>query len=274
MKLSVIVLTQNEEKWLPGCLNSVHELADEIIVVDNQSTDKTVAIAKKYGAKVFVHPQAGFAAQREFGLRQAQADWVLYLDADERVTKELAQEIENCKARKAGFLRNVKIENLDVAAYYLWRQNIFLGKEQRPDKVEKLFKRKALMSWQGVIHESPQVKGRKGTLKNHLVHLTHRDIESMTKKTLKWSKIEAELLMQSGHPPVTWWRLLRALARELRCQALFKQSWRYGLEGWLESIFQVFSRFITYSRLWERQRPESLEKTYEKIDRSFQQKQA
>ncbi len=271
MKLSVIVLTQNEEKWLPGCLNSVRppeRWAAEIIVVDDQSTDRTIEIAKKYGAKVFVHQKKSFATQREFGLRQAQADWVLYLDADERLTKELAKEIKGIVGKMPSHLK----ERLP-AVYYIWRKNIFLGREQKPDKVEKLFKRKALMSWQGVIHESPQVKGRKGTLKNHLVHLTHRDIESMTKKTLKWSKIEAELMMQSGHPPITWWRLLRALARELRCQVLLEQNWRYGLEGWLESIFQVFSRFITYSRLWERQRSESLEQTYEKIDRSFQQKQ-
>lgn len=267
MKLSVIVLTKNEEKWLPGCLNSVRGLATEMIVVDDQSTDKTTEIAKKYGAKVLVQPKKSFANQREFGLRQAQADWVLYLDADERLTDALRKEIKGIVGTMSSHEEKLPV------AYYLRRQNIFLGKEQRPDKVEKLFKRKALISWQGVIHESPQVKGSKGILQNHLVHLTHRDIESMTLKTLKWSKAEAELLRQSGHPPVTWWRLLRALARELRCQALLKQSWRYGLEGWLESIFQVFSRFITYSRLWEKQRSESLEQTYEKIDRRFRQRQ-
>lgn len=265
MKLSVIVLTQNEEEWLPGCLNSVRGLAAEMIVIDDQSTDKTIEIAKKYGAKVFVQQKKSFAIQREFGLKQVQGDWVLYLDADERLTKALAKEIKGI----VGTMPSHE-EKLPVA-YYLRRQNIFLGREQRTDKVEKLFKRKALMSWQGVIHESPQVKGSKGILQNHLVHLTHRDIESMTKKTLAWSKIEAELLDKAGHPKVNWWRLLKVMSQEFRRQFLWYRVWRYGFAGWLEGIFQVFSRFMTYARLWERQRQEPLAVTYEKIDQKFKQ---
>ena len=261
MKLSVIVLTKNEEKWLPGCLNSACQLADEIIVIDDQSTDRTTVIAKKYGAKVFVQQKKGFAAQREFGLSKAQGDWVLYLDADERVTGALREEI-------LAIITTPRRCGLPVA-YYIKRQNIFLGREQKQDKVEKLFKKEVLLGWQGVIHESPKVKGSKGILKNPLIHLTHRDIESMTKKTLEWSKIEAKLLDEAGHPKVTSWRLLWAMKRELKRQVLINRVWRYGLEGWFEGIFQVFSCFITYVRLWERQRGESLDSTYEKIDQKF-----
>jgi len=274
MKLSIIVLTKNEEKWLPGCLESASHLADEIIVVDDQSTDKTREVAKKYGAKVFVHQKRDFAAQREFGLRQVRADWVFYLDADERVTKELRKEIVAITGRPLRESRQATLPesspvSLSPVAYYIKRKNIFLGREQTIDKVERLFKRKALMSWQGRLHESPKVKGSKETLNNHLIHLTHRDINSMLVKTMEWSKIEADLRYQAGHPPITWRHLLSAILREKKRQFLINRVYRYGTEGWLEGIFQIFSTFITYARLWEKQRKEPLEVTYEKIDQKF-----
>lgn len=263
MKLSVIILTKNEEKRIKVCLESV-KWAEEIIVVDDQSTDETIKIAKQYTDKVFINKMKDFSSQREFGLSKAQGDWVLYVDADERATPDLAQEIKkiiNNETRGQS--------NHEFSAYFVPRKNIFLGREQCPDKVERLFKRKKLIGWFGKIHESPKVEGKKGTLKNPLIHLTHRDISSMLKKTLEWSKIEAELRYQAGHPKVTWWRLLKVMKAEDWRQIIINRVYRYGIEGWLEGIFQVFSLFITYARLWERQRKESLEETYEKIDKEI-----
>lgn len=264
MKLSAIVLTKNEEKMIKTCLESIRRLANEIIVVDDQSTDKTVEFARKYTNKVFIHKMNNFSSQREFGLNKTQGKWILYVDADERVAPELKKEIKN-------IINNGTMEQSNNA-YYLPRKNIFLGREQGFDKVERLFKRKELLGWFGKVHESPKVQGEKGTLKNHLIHLTHRDLDSMTKKTLEWSKIEAQLRFEAGHPPVTWWRLLKALKLEFYHHFFQKRAWRYGLEGWLEGLFQIFSLFMTYVRLWELQKGESLEETYKKIDKEFLRK--
>lgn len=263
MKLSVIVLAKNEEKRIKACLESV-KWAEEIIIVDDQSTDETVKIAKQYTDKVFINKMKDFSSQREFGLSKAQGDWVLYVDADERITLELQKEIKK-------IINNGTMEQWNNV-YYIPRKNIFLGREQRPDKVERLFKREKLIGWFGEIHESPKVEGEKGTLKNYLIHLTHRDISSMLKKTLQWSKIEAKLRHEADHPQVTWWRILKAMFKEFYQQIFKNRLYRYGTEGWIEGILQVFSLFITYVRLWERQRGESLKTTYEKIDKEFLKK--
>lgn len=246
---------------IQACLESVRQLADEIIIVDSQSSDKTIERARKYTDKIFVQPMAGFAKMRETGLAKAQGDWIFYLDADERVTKELRQEI-----------KTVVEKNPAIAAFYLKRRNFFLGKEQKTDQVERLFKRGKLLGWSGIIHESPKVKGRKKTLSSFLIHLTHRDVSSMLLKTLAWSKDEAELRYRAGHPPVVWWRLLKVMAGEFYRQIVIEKVYRFGTEGWLEGIFQVFSLFITYFRLWERQRQEPLVKTYERIDEKILEK--
>lgn len=255
MKLSLIILTKNEEKMLPGCLLSIRHLADEIIIIDDQSTDKTIAVAKKFTEKIFSQKMTGFAQAREFGLKKAQGDWVFYLDADERVTEALRKEISE-----------VVKTNSEPVAYYLKRRNIFLGKEQKEDQIERLFKKENLSGWYGQIHESPKVNGSKAILKNYLIHLTHRNLSSMLLKTLAWSKYEADLRYQAGHPAVVWWRLLRLIGAEFYRQIFVEKVYRFGTEGWLEGLFQVFSLFITYFRLWEKQRPEPLSQTYEKID--------
>lgn len=261
MKLSVIVLTKNEEKRIKACLESV-KWAEEIIIVDDQSTDKTVKITKQYTDKVFINQMKDFSSQRELGLSKTQGEWVFYVDADERVTPALRAEVLEITQNDSG-------KNTEITAYYVPRKNIFLGKEQKPDKVERLFKRKNLIGWFGEIHESPKVEGKKGRLKNYLIHLTHRDITSMAQKTLEWSKIEAKLRHEADHPQVTWWQILKAMFKEFYQQIFKNRLYRYGTEGWIEGIFQVFSLFITYVRLWERQRGESLKTTYEKIDKEI-----
>lgn len=246
-KISVITIARNEEEVLADCLKSA-SWADEIIVVDNNSTDKTAVIAKKHGAKVFKGPTKSlqFSELRNLGLKKATGDWLLYLDSDERVTPELAKEIPQA------------VINPDFVAYDIPRRNFYLGQEVRyggawPDHVKRLFERKKLKRWEKQLHEDPIFQGKMGWLQSPLIHLTHRDLSSMVEKTKGWSKIEADLLYQSGHPPVTWWRLLKIMGLEFWERGVKKQGWRDGTVGWIEIIFQMFSRFITYARLWEKQ---------------------
>jgi len=246
-KLSIIVIARNEEKMIADCLQSA-SWADEIILVDTGSTDKTLAIARQYRPKIIrlKAEKLEYARWRNRGLKEAQGDWVFYLDADERITPSLRAEI-----RKV-------IKTTKKTAFAVPRRNFYFGREMHyggawPDYVKRLFKRDKLRRWQGRLHEEPVFEGKLGHLREALIHLTHRDLSSMLAKTSRWSKIEAELLYQAGHPPVTWWRILRIMGSEFWRRGIKLQGWRDGTFGWIEVIFQVFSRFVTYARLWEMQ---------------------
>ena len=249
MKLSVIVIVKNAEKQITDCLKSVCHLADEIIVIDDQSEDKTVKIAEKMGAKVIIHKMKDFADQREFGLRQVQDEWVLYVDADEVVSQKLKEEIQST-------IKNQQLRiNKQIVAYKIPRKNFYFGNYEWPtiEKIERLFLRKALKGWKGAIHESPIVDGKIGELKNYLLHYTHQDLSSMVKKTNEWSEIEAQLLFESNHPRMTWWRFLRIMLTKFWQSYVNQGGWKIGSPGLIESIYQAYSYFIVYTKLWEKQ---------------------
>lgn len=247
VSISIVVLAKNVENMIEECLESA-KFADELIVVDSGSTDKTVEIAKRKGARVINFPgkKLEFAKWRNFGLKESKSDWIFYLDADERITPVLQKEIL------------VTINQPTAVAYEMPRQNYYLGQPVHyggswPDYVKRLFLKSKLKGWEAELHENPIIEGSFGRLKNSLLHFTHRDLSSMMEKTREWSKIEANLLYQAHHPPITWWRILRPMATEFWQRGIIKQGIRDGAVGWIEVVFQVFSRFITYARLWEKQ---------------------
>jgi len=247
-KLSVVIIAKNEEEMIEDCLLSV-KWVDEIILLDGGSTDKTPDIARKYKAKIV--PQEvkteDWGAWHNQGIKVAQGDWIFYLDADERLTPELQKEIQRV------------IKNKEYLVYAIPRRNFLLGKPMSyggwyPDYQIRLFKKKELIKWEGKLHERPIFKGELGYLKNPMIHLSHRDLSSMVEKTKKWSRIEAQLLYDAGHPPVTWWRILKVMVSEF-CQRFIKhQAWRDGVVGWIEGLFQIFNRFLIYGQLWEMQK--------------------
>lgn len=245
-KISVLILTKNEEENIFDCLESVRQIAEEIIVIDAESSDRTVEIAQKAGARIFLNPFKDFASQRNFALTKASHKWVLYLDADERVTPDLANSIKyTVSSRK---------EN-NFAAYKIARKNFYLGNHEWPkiEKLERLFKKDKLKGWYGELHESPTINGQIGELDGYLYHYTHRDLSSMLKKTIEWSKVEAELRFKTGHPRMIWWRFPRMILTEFLKYYLGQGGWKLGVVGLIESLYQSFSIFITYARLWERQ---------------------
>jgi len=273
MKLSVIILAGNREDIIEFCLKSL-DWVDEKLLVDLGSTDKTLAIAKKYNCRIIKGDREyNFSRWRNQGAKSAKNEWLLYIDTDERVTKslrdEISSEVLNPPKRHLGDGVLKHLRGGGTNAYYLPRKNYFLGKEFKtvyPDYQLRLIKKKALAGWRGKIHELPKVKGRIGKLKNPLIHLSHRSLESSIKNTLNWSKLEAENRLKAGHPKMTGWRFLRIIFTGFYQQFVKKRVWREGTEGVIEGIYQMFSLFITYVRLWEMQRRESLETTYKKID--------
>lgn len=240
-----IVITKNEEKNISECLESI-SFCDEMIVIDNGSTDKTKEISEKKGAKVFELSTNDFSKLRNYGLEKANGDWVLYVDADERVTEELVREIKS-------ILISPKFD-----AYRIKRKNFYLGSSRKNEwpyveKLERLFKKKSLKGWEGSLHESPIVKGRIGDLENYLLHFSHRDLTQMLSKTIEWSEVEADLRFKNNHPKMSWWRFPRVMLSAFISSYIIQGGWKIGTAGLVESIYQAFSIFITYSRLWELQ---------------------
>ncbi len=263
MKLSValFIFWPEEKDLIEACLKSV-SWADEIVVIDNGAPKEVVDIAKKYTSKIFPCETKDFAQRHNFAKEKCAGDWILYIDSDERVSVALAKRIKE------------KLQAADACAYMLNRVNFFLGKEVHygercPDYVTRLFKKEALKSWSGEIHESSVVDGAIVKLTEPLYHLTHRDIYSMLEKTVNFSEHEALLRLNAKHPQIVWWRLMRVFMTEFYYRIVKLSGWHQGTEGWIDGIFQAFSLFVVYARLWELQRKQPLAETYKEIDKKI-----
>lgn len=245
-KISAIIIAKNEEEKIKDCLDSV-KWVDEIIVIDNNSKDKTVKICRRYTNNIFHAPEKyslKYAKLRDLGLKEATGDWVFYIDADERVTKPLEKEILSLNGKYQG--------------YAIPRINEVLGKRLKyggwyPDYVKRLFKKDKLKGWTKDLHEEPCLKGKIGHLENPLLHIKEKELSDMVEKTNKWSAIEAKLLFESGHPKMSWWRFIRIMLTEFWHRMIVKAAFMDKTEGVIYALYQVWSKFITYAKLWEMQ---------------------
>jgi len=247
--LSAVVIVKDEEEKIPDCLESL-SWTDEIVVIDNGSQDKTAEISEKMGAKVYYYKGGTFSDLRNEGIKKATGKWLLYVDADERVTPLLRKEIE--KVIESDGSENTRV------AYAIPRRNIILGKEMKhggwwPDYVKRLFLKDVLVKWSGKLHEEPHFTGEMYHLKNAFIHLKHDNLEDMIAKTNGWSEIEARLLLESGHPTMVWWRFVRIMLTELWYRLIVLRGFLDGIEGVIYAFYQMWSRFITYAKLWEMQ---------------------
>lgn len=244
--ISVIILTKNEEPRIKGCINSVL-WADEIIIVDNGSTDNTVEIAKKSGAVVYEIKEQNFSHLREFGAQKSKNDWILYIDADEIVPDTLKNEI-------CSIIEKFN-PSISPVGYSITRTNMYLGNVLWPvkDSMMRLFYKKALIGWQGELHESAKINGASQFLKESLIHHTHRTLEEMVSKTNVWSETEANLRISAHHPAIVPWRIVRVMLTAFWNSYIRQKGWKAGVGGMIESMYQAFSMFITYAKVWEKQ---------------------
>jgi len=256
MNISVLIETYNEEKNIADCIKSAQLLTHTVVVVDMQSTDRTVEIAKKMGTTVIpfeIHPLYVEPA-REFGIKQIKTDWVMILDADERMTKKLADEIFTVIASPP--IRRTKQFN-KIAYFKIPRKNIFAGKKWLrhggwwPDEQMRLIKISAFKAWPTNIHSTPHIDGKMGYLKEPFLHYFHGDLQAMVEKTLIFEDIESDLLYKAGRTvsiPIFFRKFLGELYRRL-----FKnKGYKDGEIGIIESIYQAFSKTITYLFLYEK----------------------
>lgn len=261
MSLSIVVITKNEESLLKTCLKSC-AFADELIVIDNSSTDKTVEIARQNGAKVIPFESDDFAKTRNKGMEAAKSDWVLYVDADERILKDLEMEILDA------------INGVPISALAISRQNIIFGQSvnygpYQKDWVIRLFKKSDFETWVGKVHEYGKFKGEMGYSKNSLLHLTHRNLDHFMQKSLDWSNIDAKLRIDANHPKMTKPRFLRILFTSFWNELIIRRGLFGGTVGFIDSTLQAISFYLTYIRLWEFQHSKSLDEIYKDIDKKL-----
>lgn len=251
MKISAVVLTNDSEKTLGDCLESLGWV-DEVVIVDGGSKDKTRKIVERYKDTKFFVKKGDFSQKRNFGAKKATGDWLLYVDDDERVTPLLRGEIKS----------HISEGNVEAQAFAIPRKNILLGHEMKhggwwPDYVLRLIKKDKLVGWEGELHEQPKIDGKVAKLENPLTHFSHRSIEEMVEKTNEWSLVEAKLLFDSKHPKMNLFRFFSAGFREFWYRGIKKMGFLDGAVGIIEIFYQVFSRLVTYTKLWEMQNNKS-----------------
>ncbi len=185
--LSVVLATYNEEKNLPSCLDSIKDLADEIIIVDGSSTDKTVEIAKKYGAIVKITTnKPNFHINKQMAIDMATKDWILQLDGDEHISPELKDEIRGI-LDKENHKSSIINHKSDVNGYWMPRKNWFLGRflmkgGQYPDYTLRFYRNGKGRLPQKDVHEQAEVVGKVGYLKNALLHYPYKDFRHYLNK--------------------------------------------------------------------------------------------
>jgi glycosyltransferase involved in cell wall biosynthesis len=241
--LSVTVITRDEAAHLDACLESV-AWADEIVVVDAQSTDRTVEIAGKYTSRVFVRPWPGFAAQKNFALDQATSAWVLSLDADERVLPELRDEI-----------RQVLEADGPLDGYYVPRRNLFLGRFIRhggwfPDHQLRLFRRGAGRFRDVRVHEGVAVAGRVGHLRGPLLHLSYRSVADFVERADRYSTLAAQDLVEQG-ARVSWPDFLIRPAARFWSMYLWRGGFLDGPHGLLLALLYAYYVLLRTAKAWE-----------------------
>ncbi len=247
MKLTVTVITRNEAANIEGALESVR-WADEIVVVDSHSADETVALAQKYNARIVIHDWAGYSAQRNYAAEIASNDWILALDADERVPPELAVEIQRIM-REGSVHGGYRMPRI---SYYLGRW--IRGTDWYPDFQLRLYDRRVGRFNGKRVHESVELTfGRPGQLQHDLQHYPYRDISDHVTSIDHYTTLAAEEWFAEGrrtnavefavHPPVAFLRNYVA-----------RRGFRDGAAGFLISILNSYYVFLKVLKLWELQR--------------------
>jgi glycosyltransferase involved in cell wall biosynthesis len=254
MNLSVVIITFNEEANIGRTLASVQPLvADgkgEIVIVDSGSTDRTVEIAKSFGAKVFVEEWKGFAAQKNSAIDKATGDWILSLDADEEVSDGLRGEIEEiCRGpAEDGFGSE--------DGYWLKRENQFLGRPLRhggfwPDPKLRMFRRGMGRVANREVHETVVVKGRLGTLYYPLIHHAYPTLSDYIEHMNRYSSLGAEMVVATGKVRFSVINIVvRPLATFLY-NYFFRLGFLDGREGLLLHLYHAVYVSWKYAKAWE-----------------------
>jgi glycosyltransferase involved in cell wall biosynthesis len=248
VKLTVTVITKNEAANIASALESV-SWADELLVVDSHSTDETVAIARAHGARVEVRDWPGYAAQKNFASSLASNDWILSLDADERITPELAAEIKALMQAEPA-----------ARGYRIPRVTWYLGRWIRttdwyPDRQLRLFDRRAGRWGERRVHESFELDGASGELRAEIQHYAYRDMSHHLATIDRYTTLAAEQWREEGRTATPLDIAANPVFAFLR-NYLLRGGFRDGTAGLIVSILNSYYVFLKFAKLWERRQAE------------------
>jgi (heptosyl)LPS beta-1,4-glucosyltransferase len=249
-KISAVINTLNEEKKIGRCLASLKGFANEIIVVDMMSSDSTVEIARKYGAKVFKHKRIGYVEPaRNFAMSKAKYDWIIILDADEEITDSLKVYLKQ------------QIKEVPENYFRIPRKNIIFGKWMRhsgwwPDYNIRFFK-KGTVSWNEVIHSVPMTTGKgldiPAKQEYAIKHRHYSSVEEYITRMNKYTTIQARDLNKKG-VEFRWRDVLVKPASEFLRRYFAEEGYKDGLHGLTLSLLQILSELVVYTKLWQKQK--------------------
>ena len=242
-KISVIVITKNEEKNISECLKSI-DWADELIVVDSESTDRTVEIAKRFTDKVFIRKWEGYVPQKKYALSLAINEWVLSLDADERITPELKDEILN-------------LSSGNFSGFKIKRKNFLIKKEitscgWEKDYQLRLLKKDKTSFSDRLVHEKFVVEGGVSTLKNPMLHYTFSSFSDYLNKINNYTSLKAQELFNKKKR-IGGWTIFSHTISAFFAFFIFRKGFKDGVYGLIISLLHSVSTMMNYIKLWELQ---------------------
>lgn len=242
--ISLFIITHNEAHRIGACIESARGLVREIIVVDDASTDGTAQVAEQLGTQVFQRKFDGFTNQKNFALSKVTSEWALNLDADERLSPQLKEEIARTVATQG-----------KSDGYYLPFCNYFLGKKMRfsglnKEKHLRLVRTQKAKYVGGLVHEGLEVNGPLDTLKNPVNHFSYDTIEAYFTKFNAYTSLAARQMYQNGKKFCLLSTLLRVPLEFLRRYVL-KLGFLDGMRGLLWASFSTYYIFVKYVKLWQ-----------------------
>lgn len=248
MKISAAIIVRNEAENIPGLCETL-DWADEIVIVDSDSTDRTVELARSYTTQVFNRPFAGYKDKHEYADSLTTGDWIFWIDADERVTPELRAAIAALRERDEATLP----DGFRIARRTLYQGRWIAHSGWYPDFQMRLY-RKAASFWDGVApHETARVHGRVETLRGEFLHYTKRDLSEHHRVLDSYTSLAAQYLFNQGRRVRALELLALPIAAFLRTWVI-KQGFRDGVPGLIIAMFTAYSVFLKYAKVWEEQR--------------------
>lgn len=248
-KLSVVISAYNEENKIGDCLLSA-SFADEIVFVDNSSTDKTVEKAEKFTSKIFKRPNLPMLnTNKNFGFSKVNSDWIFCLDADERISQELASEIKSV----------IKERHNSISGLWVPRKNMIFGKWMQhtgwyPDYQLRLFKKGKGKFEEKHVHEMIKVWGETEKLKGHLIHLNFETISQFLHKHINiYSDNEVKNLLE-GDYCFNYLDAIRFPLKEFLSRFFAREGYKDGFYGLMLSFFMAFYHFVIFAKVWEKER--------------------
>ena len=264
--LSAVLAVRDEEEMLEGALRTLAFCDEIVVVVDDRTNDGTAEIARRHTDHVLVRPFTDFATARNAGIATAKGDWILHIDADERITPALADEIR--AALDAGG---------DALAYrfptinFFWGRRMEYGGWARMNQARLV--RRDHATYAGRVHEDTSVPlDRIADLKGERWHFSHRSIEENLIKAIRYGRLEARDLYDKGAPRVTLLSFIRVMALEFGRRMVRRTGFRDGMPGIIEALFQPFALFCARVMLWELQQGDAIRRRYEELEREVGEK--